>query len=72
MLRLINPILRYTNFYVRIIILALIAYTVSEEAEIREIDRKTGNRAVVFLHNGSDGPRQARAIGFLRGYLTAV
>lgn len=44
----------------------------SEEAEIREIDRETGNGAVEFLHNGPDGPHQARAIGFPRGDLTAA
>lgn len=41
----------------------------SEEAEIREINRETGNGAVAFLQNGPDELRQARAIGFPRGYL---
>lgn len=53
-------------------ILKLIAYIPAKKDEIREINRETGNGAVAFLHNGPDGPRQARAIGFPRGYLTAA
>lgn len=41
-------------------------------SEIREINGETGNGAVAFLHDGPDGLRQARAIGFPRGYLTAA